>query len=1074
MANTQLAIVASPNKTTSYESLLQSQKELITKQINDLQNIVTVQCKLTGVNPLSQEMAAGALSIKIGKRPRDLLNPKAIKHMHSIFSVKDEISKKETRAISALFGLTATQVKDFFNSQRTKVRRFIRMSKEKAIQSAEGVQMQDGSLADVPNQPVPLNSMGPDPLNSTVPVPLNSTGPVPLNSTGPVPLNSTGPVPMNSTGPVPLNSTGPVPLNSTGPVPLNSTGPVPLNSTSPVPLISIGPSSTETPSSKQDEVLPDTDDSEKYFIDHIFDLLRKEETFNGQVKLMEWILQMKNAAVLYWFLTNGGVMILASWLSQAAIEEQTTVLHVILRVLCHLPLHKALPAHMSAILQSVNKLRFYRGSDISKRAKTLLSRWSKMFARSQAMRKSNAKISEVDAQNEMLLKQSIGEIMENESLERLDNPGAIYSLQENPENSSWSQSVKLLTGPSDDSNMKLLKGGTSAHRGRRKVQLVEQPGQKPASRGPQAARLVSTAQSRPLSADDIQKAKMRAQFMRSKYGESYVSPQAKTEALRASSTSQASKAHVQPKFEEHATSTPNMSPLAAKPLEQPKVEEHATSASSITPLAAEPLIQPNVEEHKTQVQPVSGDELQEVPVNGKQIMNSEEPVWKKCKRLHISWVTPPEININAEWSVCSGENSKEVDVQNNRIKREKEVFYNSVLEIPPNPKEPWDREMDYDDSLTPEIPSVQLPDDEDNMVAESTEVAPDSTSNYEAGTSTVAENSNKNMPEPDLELLAALLKNPEIVFALTAGQGGNLSNEQMVKLLDAVKANAASGGSVGSLVDGLVEKKQEQRVEVSLPSPTPSSNPVTSGWRQESATNPFSRQSVTVNGDPYAIPGVYYQETSTHQAVAPITHQRFSNMVLDQRNSPAAINSVAASSLTQQAFSPATYQTFSDMVPEHGLALQGMNAASNDYFSSGHSGSQLQPQWQVATEPRLSQVQSYTGRENLASSQYSYSEQNSSNYNPYGTREYAQPAASRTGASWAGNGRYSDQPGFESWSPENSPTRSHEYADAWDYSDPNVRNYNYRPEMSRMQQDHSRYRDRGGRNDGSRWRDRRR
>ncbi|PWA25578.1 Homeodomain-containing protein [Artemisia annua] len=109
MANTQLAIVASPNKTTSYESLLQSQKELITKQINDLQNIVTVQCKLTGVNPLSQEMAAGALSIKIGKRPRDLLNPKAIKHMHSIFSVKDEISKKETRAISALFGLTATQ-----------------------------------------------------------------------------------------------------------------------------------------------------------------------------------------------------------------------------------------------------------------------------------------------------------------------------------------------------------------------------------------------------------------------------------------------------------------------------------------------------------------------------------------------------------------------------------------------------------------------------------------------------------------------------------------------------------------------------------------------------------------------------------------------------------------------------------------------------------------------------------------------------------------------------------------------------------------------------------------------------
>lgn len=31
-----------------------------------------------------------------------------------------------------------------------------------------------------------------------------------------------------------------------------------------------------------------------------------------------------------------------------------------MQVLSHLPLHKALPAHVSAIMQSVNKLRFYR------------------------------------------------------------------------------------------------------------------------------------------------------------------------------------------------------------------------------------------------------------------------------------------------------------------------------------------------------------------------------------------------------------------------------------------------------------------------------------------------------------------------------------------------------------------------------------------------------------------------------------------------------------------------------------------------------------------------------------------
>lgn len=45
-----------------------------------------------------------------GKRPRDLLNPKAVNHMQSIFSIKDAISKKESRELSALFGVTVTQV----------------------------------------------------------------------------------------------------------------------------------------------------------------------------------------------------------------------------------------------------------------------------------------------------------------------------------------------------------------------------------------------------------------------------------------------------------------------------------------------------------------------------------------------------------------------------------------------------------------------------------------------------------------------------------------------------------------------------------------------------------------------------------------------------------------------------------------------------------------------------------------------------------------------------------------------------------------------------------------------------
>ncbi|GLU07426.1 hypothetical protein SLE2022_243860 [Rubroshorea leprosula] len=65
----------------SIQNLLESQRELFHSQTDQLRNVVVKLCQLTGVNPLAQEMAAGALSIKIGKRPRDLLNPKAINYI---------------------------------------------------------------------------------------------------------------------------------------------------------------------------------------------------------------------------------------------------------------------------------------------------------------------------------------------------------------------------------------------------------------------------------------------------------------------------------------------------------------------------------------------------------------------------------------------------------------------------------------------------------------------------------------------------------------------------------------------------------------------------------------------------------------------------------------------------------------------------------------------------------------------------------------------------------------------------------------------------------------------------------
>jgi hypothetical protein len=244
--------------------LLDSQKVLFHSQIDQLQDVVVAQCKLTGVNPLAQEMAAGALSIKIGKRPRDLLNPKAVKYLQAVFAIKDAISKRESREISALFGITVAQVREFFVTQKTRVRKQVRLSREKVVMSNTHALQDDG---------VPENN------NAT-----NHVEPVPLNSIHPEACS-----------------------------------------------ISWGEGETVALIPPED-IPPDISDSDKYFVENIFSLLRKEETFSGQVKLMEWIMQIQDASVLIWFLSKGGVLILTTWLSQAASEEQTSVLLLILKV----------------------------------------------------------------------------------------------------------------------------------------------------------------------------------------------------------------------------------------------------------------------------------------------------------------------------------------------------------------------------------------------------------------------------------------------------------------------------------------------------------------------------------------------------------------------------------------------------------------------------------------------------------------------------------------------------------------------------------------------------------------------
>ncbi|XP_043718840.1 homeobox protein LUMINIDEPENDENS-like [Telopea speciosissima] len=726
----------------SFQKLLASQTELFHIQVDLLQKIVVTQCKLTGVNPLSQEMAAGSLSIKIGKRPRDLLNPKAVKYMQSVFSIKDTISKKECREISALCGVTVTQVREFFAGQRSRVRKLVRLSKEKVVRSNASKASQDGC------------SIGSDPAMSIDQVPLNS---------------------------------------------------VDYKTVEEVPSCSL-----------QEEALPDIDNSDKTFLENIFNLMRKEETFSGQVKLMEWILQIENSSVLYWFLTKGGLMIVMTWLSQAALEEQTTVLVVIFKVLCHLPLHKALPVHMSAILQTVNRLRFYRTSDISNRARVLLTKWSKLFVRSQALKKPTSMKSPNATQKEIIQKQRMGEILCDESWQsKVDIPEILALTFEGSEDSRKSEpprTLKLLPASADVPNRRHIRSVFSPQtKERRKVLFVEQPGQKTGGRSPQVGRALPLMQGRPMSADDIQKAKLRAHFMQIKYGK-----------IGSSSS------------DDHK-----------RKMEDPM--KPSASWSSNLPSSSKTLVRLNEENANSGVLPstISPSKLVDT-IEPKSSLDHQESSQEKFRRDQTSWQMPPEMRINSMWRIGTGERSKEVEVQIERIRREKETFYHSNQEIPPNPKEPWDLEIDYDDTLTPEIPTEQPP-DADVAASLASPIDKGKTSDTSPATATTtskeycppaAATSNECAPEPDLELLAVLLSNPQLVFALTSGQGDSLSSAETVRLLDMIKASGIGLPGILSGMGGKAEEKVE--VTTSLPSPTPGSDHIMSGWRSEVGKDRFS------------------------------------------------------------------------------------------------------------------------------------------------------------------------------------------------------------------------------------------
>ncbi|KAJ0024072.1 hypothetical protein Pint_09113 [Pistacia integerrima] len=93
------------------------------------------------------------------------------------------------------------------------------------------------------------------------------------------------------------------------------------------------------------------------------------------------------------------------------------------------------------------------------------------------------------------------------------------------------------------------------------------------------------------------------------------------------------------------------------------------------------------------------------PPNQLQIKLSEIPL--------IKWRCPPRFRLDLNWQVVAGDESKEVEIQNQREMRVLEAVYPRPSAIPPNPSVSVDIECaHYNDQQTPLIPITPIEDEE--------------------------------------------------------------------------------------------------------------------------------------------------------------------------------------------------------------------------------------------------------------------------------------------------------------------------------------------------------------------------
>ncbi|CAM6100746.1 unnamed protein product [Calypogeia fissa] len=269
------------------ESMLESQKRMVKWQIDEIQRIATLQFQLTGSSPLSEQAIWEVLGVKGGgKKAGDALSTEALKSLHEMFAIKDTLTKKEARDISFTFGASLTQVRDYFAAQRSFVRKLVQQAHDEAgrlgIKNASEQSQQiavSNSISEVEKD------LGFDKLS--------------------------------------------------------------------------GPESVEK----------------------TIEAMRAEKGFAGQIQLLQIILRADSAAlILRRFLEKGALKMLGGWLVEAVTEQQTSVISHILKVLDHLPMSNAVSNQMPPLVHNVNKLRFYHASAVAGQARSLLTKWVKLLS----------------------------------------------------------------------------------------------------------------------------------------------------------------------------------------------------------------------------------------------------------------------------------------------------------------------------------------------------------------------------------------------------------------------------------------------------------------------------------------------------------------------------------------------------------------------------------------------------------------------------------------------------------------------------------------------------------------------